>query len=147
MDDTSGSLLKWSNHDLDTANSVSVRNLCLDRVSRACPARHKLRDSAILLRDSIKPKLRRICRIDDSVVLDGLSLVDQAGSSECSSKGLNDGFTTYGIYTSEENLDCEGSCRLEAIQSASRSVALLANCLDVLGKCGYMVSETYHEQA
>jgi hypothetical protein len=95
-----------------------------------------------LLCNSIKPKLGVICRIDDSVVLDGLSLVDQAGSPECSSKGLNDRFTTNGINTSEEDLDSKGACRLEAdpechppapVVSDGVLRILLANCFG--GKC------------
>lgn len=146
MDDACGSLLKWSNHDLDTANCVSICNLCFDGISRACPDRHKLHNFAILLCYSIKPKLRVICGINDSVVLDGLSLVDQAGSPECSSKVLNDGFTTDGIYSSEENLDCKGACRLETDPECFMLCGFLANCLDVLEKTGPM-RETYHEQA
>jgi hypothetical protein len=67
-----------------------------------------------LLCNSIKPKLGVICRIDDSVVLDGFSLVDQAGSPECGSNILDDRFTTDGINTSEEDLDRKRACRLEA---------------------------------
>jgi hypothetical protein len=55
-----------------------------------------------------------IGRFNNSVVLDGLLLVEKAGSTESSGEGLEDGFTRDGVNASKEDLDCEGAGRLEA---------------------------------
>jgi hypothetical protein len=51
---------------------------------------------------------------NNSVVLDGLLLIEKAGSTEGSGEGLGVGLTRDGINASKEDLDCERAGRLEA---------------------------------
>jgi hypothetical protein len=70
LNDPAASLLNRRNHDLDTASSIGVRNLCLDGVTRTSRYSNKLHYCAILLCNTVEPKLGVIGGIDDGIVLD-----------------------------------------------------------------------------
>lgn len=61
--------LDGSDHNLDTANSISVRNLSFDRISRARRNSNELLNLSIQLRNAIEPKLAFVGGVDDSIVL------------------------------------------------------------------------------
>jgi hypothetical protein len=88
-----------------------------------------------------------IGRFNNSVVLDGLLLVEKAGSTEGSGQGLEDGFTRDGVNASKEDLDCEGACRLEADpKSLTFCCFALAKGLNSLARM-VLEDKTDHEQA
>jgi hypothetical protein len=93
FDHYEAAILNGSNQNLDTPNSISVRNLSFDGISRTGRNRNKLPDFAIQLRNTIEPQLAFVGGVDNSIVLDRLLLIDQASTAKGSGKGFDDGFT------------------------------------------------------
>lgn len=134
LNDAEGGLLEGRDHDLNAADGIGIGNLCLDRVSRARRYSHKLLDGSIVLCDAIEPELAFISWVDNSIVLNGLLLVDKAGATESSSEVFDNGFTTDSIDTTKMNLDSEGTGRLQADPESLTLYYFVSRCLNMQDK-------------